>query len=576
MLSSEDFDVKASQTKFDYIIVGSGSAGCVLAKRLSEDENIQVLLLEAGDADTTLETAIPGAFMKMFHNKVIDWDFWTEKQEGVDQIQEYWPRGKMLGGSSSMNAMMYQRGNAADYDEWASIANPESKINPITNQVHWSYEDALYYFKKSEANKHSSDMIQKEYHGFDGELIVSDNDWVQPMTKDFIIAFSKALDLPINNDPNGSNQFGVGATQTNTHRGRRFSAADAFLSPDVLKRSNLHLRTNAHVTKLIFDDKDSKKVTGVHYTDTKHKINKVASVTKEVILSAGAVQTPQILMLSGIGPNDQLDPHHIQQRVNLPVGKNLQDHITVPMMVNVTSHIMSSLHAEDNIQNLFRWLVYGQGAFASNGAELNGYFFTPTALKNNEKVPDAQVIGVPAFFFKHATERMFYTQGKERFMYQDGMTLGATLLRPKSTGGFIGLRSASAMDAPVIDPKYLTHPEDLQRLCEQIRMFRKVIKHDPVKDYIIAEIVPGGDLETDEEMAGPLKQHLQTLYHPVGTAKMTADGDSTGVVDSRLRVFGVDGLRVVDASIMPTITHGNTNAPTIMIAEKAADMILED
>lgn len=369
--------------------------------------------------------------------------------------------------------------------------------------------------------------------------------------------------MPVNHDTNGKTQLGFGYNQVNVHLGRRFSSSDAFLSNDVLKRKNLSVRAFAHVTQLIFDDNDKTKVIGVEYKDTQNNKLVRVFVNKEVILAAGTVQSPQILMLSGIGPKSELEKHNIPVRADLPVGLNLQDHITGGMFVNVSR---PSLHAADNLKTLFQWLIFGDGLFASNGADLNGYFVSPVGQKKGETLPDIQLVGMSAFYVDH---------GFEIQPYAEGYSLGAVLLRPKSKG-VITLKSSDPFAAPLIDPKYFSDPEDLDRLVSAVRKYREVIHTEPASDFVISEIKPGADAVTDEQIKERLLSYVFTLYHPVGTAKMGALSDPETVVSRTLTVKGTKGLRVVDCSIMPNIVRGNTNAPAIMIGEKGSDLILAD
>jgi choline dehydrogenase len=561
-LKDDDWQNVLDKTRFDFIIVGSGSAGSVLANRLTinRTEPFNVLLLEAGGADTALEHSLPAAFMKLFRTDA-DWNFDTVPQKKAHNRNFYWPRGKVLGGSSNLNAMIYQRGNKQDYDGWAKSFGDESTLNPVTNKPHWSYDDVLHYFKKSERQQ-SREMVDPAYHGFDGEWYVTENKWVHKMTKDFVQAFHTALKLPVNHDTNGKDQLGVGFNQVNIYLGRRHSASDAFLSNEVLARPNLFVRTRAHVTKLIFSD-DGKQVVGVEYVDTISKRTFQVRATKEVILSAGAVQSPQILMLSGIGPKKELERHNIPVRMDLPVGENLLDHIASGIYINVSC---PSLHQDDNLKSLFQWILFGSGPFASNGADLNGFYLSEIAKKAGETAPDMQIVGMAAFYIDH---------GFGKLPYSDGYSLGVVLLQPKSSGN-LTLKSADPFDKPIIDPNYFHDPSDLQRIVESVRIYRKVLATPPVKDFVISEVLPGSHARTDEEIAKALLENCFSLYHPVGTCKMGRKSDSKTVVDQNLKVKGIKGLRVVDASIMPYIIRANTNAPTIMISEKASDLILNE
>ncbi|KAL0489642.1 choline dehydrogenase [Acrasis kona] len=571
LLSDEDWFTSSSKTGFDFIVIGAGSSGCVLANRLSNpSHNYSVLLLEAGPSDTRLEISLPIGFPKNLKTE-FDWDFETVPQKHVGDRRMFWPRGKTLGGSSSLNAMIYQRGGRYDYDEWNQIhLGQDSKlINKETNEPHWSYQDVLQYFKKSENNQ-SPDDVDPDYHGYKGEWRITTNNWVHSLTKITIESFANAFGLEINHDTNGKSQWGFGFNQINTFLGRRHSASDAFLTDDVLMRSNLHVRTHAHVTRLLFSDSDPTQVNGVEYVDSRNKSRKIKiRANKEIILSAGAVQSPQILMLSGIGPKQELEKHNIKIVKHLQgVGKNLQDHACCGMYVQVNA---TSLLAEDNLSNLFRWLLMGTGPFASNGAEGNGFMLSPLGKKLGEQHPDFQLVFLPALHINHGM-----TKPVERFGQSvgHGISLGYVLLNPKSKGE-ITLKSSDPFDAPLIDPRYFEDDTDMKKMVEMLLLYRNVTQTDPLKSIVSKELAPGLNVTSEEHIRKAIIDDLITLYHPTSTCKMGDANDPQTVVDYQLRVVGIKNLRVADASIMPQIVRGNTNAPSIMIGEKVSGMILE-
>lgn len=522
----------ASSDTYDYIVVGAGSAGCVLANRLSENGD-SVLLLEAGEPDEKREIHIPAAFPKLFKTDV-DWEYYTEPQASMNGRELYWPRGKTLGGSSSINAMIYIRGHPVDYDGWAALGNEG-----------WGYEDVLPYFRKSERFEPGDD----EYHGSEGPLNVAEQRSPRPLSEVFVEAAVEAGERR-NDDFNGERQAGVGHYHVTQKNGSRHSAAKAFLTP-ILDRSNLTTLTGAQVRRVMFD---GRQATGVEYEHGGTR--KTAESTEEVILSAGAVNSPQLLMLSGIGGTEGLREHGIEVVHELPgVGRNLQDHLFAFTVYECTEAV--TLDDAEGLRNLATYFLRKKGPLTSNIGEAGGFVRTDPDLP----APDLQYHFGPTYFMEHGFSN------PER---GHGFSIGATQLRPESRGR-ITLRSADPFDPPVIDPNYLDADRDLEVLVEGIRRSREIAAQSPFDEYRGEEVWPGSDAHTDEALAEHVRETAHTVYHPVGTCKM---GDDSGaVVDDRLRVYGVDGLRVVDASVMPTLTGGNTNAPTIMIAEKAADMI---
>ena len=519
---------------YDYVIVGAGSAGCVLANRLSADGN-SVLLLEAGTPDEKREISIPVAYSELFKS-TLDWEYYTEPQPELHDRECYWPRGKTLGGSSSINAMIYTRGQPADYNQWAELGNDG-----------WAYEDVLPYFKRAEHNERGS----SEYHGTGGPRHVTDPQSPNELTEAFIQA-GQTVGLPRNEDFNAGDQSGVGLYQLTQKNGERHSAADAYLKP-VLDRPELTATTGARVTQLQFDGRTA---VGVEYRQDEGGSTKTVAATKEVILSAGTINSPQLLMLSGIGPAEHLAAHDISPVHPLPgVGRNLQDHLQVK--VNYACEKSVSLEGADSLWNLLKYLFLNRGSLTSNVAEAGGF----TSVAGAER-PNIQLHFGPSYSVNHGFDN---PDGH-------GFWLGALCLRPESRGR-ITLRSADPFDAPAVDPGYLTEDADLAVLREGLELIREILQAEPFDAYRGEEVKPGKAADTEAELTEQIRETAHSLYHPVGSCKM--GDDEMAVVDDRLRVHGVDRLRVVDASVMPTITSGNTDAPTTMIAEKAADYILE-
>jgi choline dehydrogenase-like flavoprotein len=517
---------------YDYIIIGAGSAGCVLANRLSEDPSVKVLLLEAGCRDTRKEIHIPLAFSKLFKGPC-DWTYFTEPEAQLGNRSLYWPRGKMLGGSSSMNAMIYIRGHHSDYDQWRDVGNPG-----------WGYADVLPYFKKSEHQQRGA----SEYHGASGPLCVSDLRTVNPLSEAFVAAGEEA-GFQRNPDFNGAAQEGFGLYQVTQTSGKRHSAAAAFLHP-VASRKNLTIKTETHVFGIYFE---GKRAAIVSFQQGNNSVQERAE--REIILCAGAVGSPQLLMLSGVGPADHLRQFNVPIACDLPgVGKNLQDHPACSVVYECTKPV--SLASAESFSNLVRYMVSKRGSLTSNVAEAGAFVKT----SSRASIPDLQFHFGVGYFVEHGFQQI---KGH-------AFTFGPTLLRPFSRGE-IRLRSSNPLDAPSIRANYFADPRDLDVMLEGVKLARALAATKAFAGFCGAELHPGPAAKDDDALRAHIAKFTETLYHPVGTCKMGSD--AMAVVDSELRVHGVEGLRVVDASVMPTVVGGNTNAPTIMIAEKAADLI---
>jgi choline dehydrogenase-like flavoprotein len=519
---------------YDYVIVGAGSAGCVLANRLSEDPFTRVLLLEAGGKDRSPNIKIPAAFANQFHTK-LDWDFMTEPEPYVDDRSLYIPRGKSLGGSSSMNAMLYVRGRPLDYDGWAAQGAPG-----------WAYADVLPYFKKSEGNVRGA----SEFHGVSGPLRVDEQRSPRPLDAGFLKACA-AVGIPWVADYNGPEQDGASMFQVTQRNGRRWSTADAFLRP-VLGRANLEVRTKTEVVGI---ELDGDRATGIRLRRGKSGVE-VVRAEREVVLCAGAIGSPQLLLVSGIGAAAELERVGVRVRRDLPgVGRNLQDHPFVTVIWEVTDR--RTLYGADKPKPMAEWILRRTGPLTSTVAEVVAFVRTRGGLP----AADIQFHMGAAYYDDHGAEEY---DG-------DCMVIAPVLVSPKARGR-VWLRSADPTDKPRIITNTLEPDDDVTSLVAGVRLARDIASQSPLKETIVKELKPGPEVAADDDLADDLRRRLMLIYHPVGTCRMS-DTDEIAVVDSRLRVHGVERLRVADASIMPIIPGGNTNAPTIMIAEKAADLI---
>ncbi|GAA4860413.1 choline dehydrogenase [Luteimonas vadosa] len=536
-------DHTSRDVAYDYIVVGAGSAGCVLANRLSADPDASVLLLEAGPRDWHPFIHMPAGLAKLVGQKGVNWDYSTAPEPGLGDRELWWPRGKVLGGSSSINAMCYIRGVPSDYDDWAA-----------GGATGWDWDTVLRYFKRSESNNRGGDAL----HGADGPLAVSDLRHVNPLSTVFIEAGEQA-GFARNPDFNGPVQRGVGLYQVTQRDGVRCSSAAAYLAP-IRDRPNLTVRTGANVSRITFEPghDGGMRASGATYSARGQAFH--VRATREVLLCGGAINSPQLLMLSGIGPADELRRHRIKVLHDAPaVGANLQDHLDICTLRHCTQRV--TYDRVGDLRIAYDYYLRGHGGpGSSNIAEAGGFVrsrFAPDVRA------DIQFHFVPAMLDDHGRRRL----------PGDGYTLHACFLRPRSRGR-IRLASNRASDKARIEANYLSDEEgfDLRMMVECAKLSRDILSQEAFDPYRGAPIFPARDDLTDAELADFIRAKAETVYHPVGTCRMGSGDDA--VVDPSLRVRGVTGLRVVDASVMPALPGGNTNAPTIMIAERAADLIL--
>jgi choline dehydrogenase-like flavoprotein len=524
---------------YDYIIIGGGSAGCVLAARLSEDPEVQVALLEAGPPDDSVLIHCPAGLALLAKSGQANWGLQTVPQAGLNGRRGYQPRGKVLGGSSSVNAMIYTRGHPRDYDEWAAQGNPG-----------WAWRDVLPWFKRAEHNERGAD----DFHGSGGPLNVMDLRSPNRHSPDFVEAGRQA-GYAHNTDFNGAEQEGVGLYQVTHKNGERYSAAKAYLTPN-RNRPNLHVLTGAHATRILLE---GKRAVGVEFLQGGNK--RELRAKREVLLSAGALLSPQLLLLSGIGPADQLRAHGIALQHELSgVGKNLQDHVDVVLVYDAPRLTdlfgLSFKGALNVVRGILEWRRQRSGMLTTNFAEAGGFIRSQAS----EAIPDLQLHFVIGKLVDHGRTTTF----------GHGYSCHVCLLRPKSRGS-VRLASADPLAPPLIDPAFLAERDDMDRLIRGFKLMRSILSQPALARFGARELPASAAAHSDAQIEQFIRNHADTIYHPVGSCRMGPG--AMDVVDAQLRVHGLQGLRVVDASIMPSLVGGNTNAPVIMIAEKAAELI---
>jgi choline dehydrogenase len=527
--------------EFDYIVVGAGSAGCVLASRLSESGRHSVLLLEAGPKDRHIWIHIPLGYGKLFKEKTVNWMYQTEPEPGLDGRSVFQPRGKVLGGSSSINGLLYVRGQHEDYDRWRQRGN-----------IGWAYEDVLPYFKKAENQQRGAN----DYHGAGGPLSVSDWRHDDPLSEAFVKA-AVETGIPYNPDFNGATQEGAGFFQTTTRRGRRASSAFSYLRP-AKGRGNLRIETDALAQRLLFEGRRARAV-----EFRQRGAVRTARARKEILVSGGAYNSPQLLQLSGVGPAELLKQHGIDVVMDAPgVGNDLQDHLQVRIVTHCSQRITLNdiiNHPLRRVAAGARYAAFRKGPLTIAAGTSGAFFKTDPRLAT----PDIQIHFIP-----FSTDKM----GEQLHTFS-GFSASVCQLRPESRGS-LRIRSADPAAPPEIRINYLATETDRRANIDGLRILRKILAAPALKPYVVDEVYPGAKLVSDDDLLAFCRQTGSTVYHPTSTCRMGRD--ALAVVDERLRVRGIEGLRVVDASIMPDLVSGNTNAPVIMIAEKASDMILQD
>jgi choline dehydrogenase len=527
--------------EFDYVIVGAGSAGCVLANRLSADGKHSVLLLEAGPRDSNLWIHVPLGYGKLFKEKTVNWMYQTEPEPGLNGRQVFQPRGKVLGGSSSINGLLYVRGQHEDYDRWRQHGN-----------TGWGFDDVLPYFKKAEDQQRGAD----DYHGAGGPLPVSDMLHADPLSGAFIKAAVES-GIPDNPDFNGATQEGAGWFQTTTRNGRRSSTARSYLRP-AKGRRNLHIQTAALAQRLLFE---GRRAVGVEYRQ--NGALRTVRARKEVLISSGAYNSPQLLQLSGVGPAELLKSHGIDVVLDAPgVGNDLQDHMQVRIVMRCAQPITLNdvlNHPGRRIMAGARYAAFRKGPLTIAAGTSGAFFKTDPRLAS----PDVQI-----HFLPFSTDKM----GEKLHPYS-AFSASVCQVRPESRGT-LRIKSADPMAAPEIRINYLATETDRTVNVEGLKILRKILAAPALKPFVVKESEPGAEVVSDDDLLAFCRQRGSTVYHPTSTCRM--GNDPLAVVDQRLRLRGIEGLRVVDASVMPDLVSGNTNAPVIMIAEKASDMILQD
>tara|TARA_R110001606_G_scaffold83958_4_gene191302 strand:+ start:23977 stop:25575 length:1599 start_codon:yes stop_codon:yes gene_type:complete len=527
--------------QFDYVIVGAGSAGCVLANRLTENPNTRVCLIEAGPPDNSLFIRVPAGIILLMRSNSRNWRYYTVPQKALNNRQIYIPRGKTLGGSSAVNAMCYTRGHPWDYDHWAELGNDG-----------WGYQDVLPIFKRSEHYEPG----ENAFHGTHGRLNVAELRFRHPVSEGFVRAGVQA-GYPGTDDFNNDVQEGVGLYKVNQKDGERCGVARAYLHP-ALERPNLTIMTDTLAHRIRFQ---GKRATGV---EVEHKGERQTLEAGEVLLCGGSINSPQLLKLSGVGAGAELAGHGIDQVHELPgVGENLQDHpdvLVVHRNLKKDTLTLSPWELPTNgLKGVWDFFYRRNGQLTSNVAEAGGFIKS----RPEEPIPDLQL---------HLTAAKLDNHGLNwTFSIGHGYSGHVCILRPKSRGN-ITLRDANPRSPALIDPRFLEHPDDMEGMVRGVKAMRGIMAQEALAPWRGTEIFPGEQVQSDEQIRGFLREKCDNIYHPVGTCKM--GNDDQAVVDADLKVHGLEGLRVVDASIMPTLIGGNTNAPTVMIAEKAADKIL--